>query len=145
MDIDFTSGTEDEKQGLIRNRDGEFLQGFIYRLDEGDALTAELWADGHRQVILESDATNAIELLNLELDESHADFNVLKEVRVLLNRGWSVRIEYVNREANKAADYLAKAGLDALRGFHFISIAPLGLVPILDSDRNITISGHAEC
>ncbi|XP_028781415.1 uncharacterized protein LOC114737630 [Neltuma alba] len=142
-------------RGAMRNSAGNFLRGFIYKLDEGDALSAKLWTclhglkiawdDGHRNVILESGATNVIELLNVEPKVCHADYNVLQEVRTLLSRNWNVRLGYVNRECNKAADFLAKRGLEAMQGFHFVTNVPSELASILNLDcTTVNSNMHVE-
>ena len=52
--------------GLLRRSDDSFVEGFMFHLNQGDSLTAELWAlvlglklawqRGYRKVIVETDA-----------------------------------------------------------------------------------------
>ncbi|XP_028782034.1 TMV resistance protein N-like [Neltuma alba] len=134
--------------GLLRDATGLYIRGFLHRLDDGDALHAELWAclhglklawdGGHRQVILESDSSSVLELISTHPDEHHDDFRLLKEIREMLDRDWEVQLQHVSRMHNRAADFLAKEGLKAISGFHLVVPAPVNLLPILDSDCNNT-------
>ena len=104
--------------GLLRNRDGTFLQGFVAKLHEGDALYAELWACilglelawdmGHRRVEVESDSKHAVELLKRAVREEHQEFETIIAAKHLIDRDWDLHFIHVNRESNQAADFLVK-------------------------------------
>ncbi|CAN1243570.1 hypothetical protein LINPERPRIM_LOCUS5729, partial [Linum perenne] len=41
-------------------------------------------------------------------NRSHRHTNLIKQIHILKNRDWDVTINHICREANNAADYLAK-------------------------------------
>ena len=72
--------------GVIRDHNGYWLEGFIANLGTGQILDAELlgilyglkiaWDDGYREVIVESDSTIAVGLINQsveDLSKSHSE------------------------------------------------------------------------
>ena len=82
--------------GLLRNMNGDFLGGFVAKLDEADELSAELWACmlglelawdlGYRRVQLDSDSKVAVGLLENEINESHHDFELVMATKRLMDR-----------------------------------------------------------
>ncbi|XP_028780528.1 uncharacterized protein LOC114736815 [Neltuma alba] len=121
-------------------------------MDNGDAFTAELWGclhglkvewdEGHRRVILESDASSVIELLSTEPNEDNADYTLLQEIRSLIDRSWEVRLSYAPRACNAAADHLAKFGLGGLLGFHMVYEPHYALAELLAIDCRMTKGNH---
>ena len=82
--------------GLLRNMNGDFLGGFVAKLDEADELSVELWACmlglelawdlGYRRVHLDSDSKVAVGLLENEINESHHDFELVMATKRLMDR-----------------------------------------------------------
>lgn len=82
--------------GVFHDEHSNFLQGFLSKGVEGDSLSAELWGClhglklawdmGYRQIILEYDATEAVELIQRELNDLHEDHNLIAEIHYLLRR-----------------------------------------------------------
>ena len=66
------------------------------------------WDLGLRKIILESDSTCVIDLLENSLDVNHQDYSLLKEIKDLMGRDWEVMLSFVNRASIRAADFLAK-------------------------------------
>ncbi|XP_028773622.1 uncharacterized protein LOC114730681 [Neltuma alba] len=138
--------------GLLRNMRGEFLRGFIFHIGQGDALTAELqaclhglkvaWDEGYRNVILESDATSAIELLSEDPNELHDDYVIIREARALLTREWNVKLSYAPRSCNQAADLLAKLGLGAMPGVYILQNPPQQINRVLDIEWLCADNSH---
>ncbi|CAI0473154.1 unnamed protein product [Linum tenue] len=56
------------------------------------------------------DSTAAIDIALKCLDDDHRHGILARQIQVLLNRDWEVRISHVYREANFAADFLANRG-----------------------------------
>ena len=106
----------------------------MHRLEHGDALSSELWACltglrlswdmGFRKIILESDSTCVIELLTSNLNTSHAEYSLHKEIHDIINRDWEIKITFASRDSNGAVDLLAKWGLNVPHGFHFVTSIP---------------------
>ena len=132
--------------GLIRDSNGKFLKGFIHPLEDGDELTAELWACfiglmtvrtlGVQQVWLETDSTECLDLLQMEQGGNHRDTRIITEVRKLLQMDWRTKLTYIPRSGNSAADFLAKKGLETGLGHHEICEPSTELRVVLCSDCN---------
>ncbi|KAK4275212.1 hypothetical protein QN277_018336 [Acacia crassicarpa] len=130
--------------GILRNDRGELLQGFLFKGDEGDSLTAELWGclhglkiawdSGFRQAVLELDSAEAIALLRNPVCDTHEDRHLIEEVKGMLERDWLIEVQLISRWANAPADHLAKKSLSALPGIHVFSFADRTLERFLDMD-----------
>ena len=125
----------------------EILQvcsGFVANLGSCPITVAEIWAiyyslvlawqKGFRHILLESDSSSAISLIQKESIERHPFASVIKRVQYLLTREWVVHISHIFREANNAADFLANLGYSVQLGVCFYDIAPNGLAPLLMHD-----------
>lgn len=106
--------------GLLRNSQGEWQSGFSTKEEDGDSLLAELlairnglthaWDKGARNIICESDSADAINLVNADGDHSfHMYGALLQDIAQLARRQWHLKFNHVMREANRCADFLAKA------------------------------------
>ena len=133
--------------GLLRDSAGKFLKGFIHPLENGDDLTAEIWACllglkiawslGIRKVWLESDSSECLDLLLIQGGGSHhRDADVIQEVQRLLNMDWSTKLMLIPRSSNSAADFLAKKGLAVGLGHQEIFQPSTELEAILCQDCN---------
>lgn len=105
--------------GLIRDSNGDWKSGFSTIEGPGNALLAEIltvknglthaWVNGARVVLCETDSAEVHSLLTGDNDLSyHAHSGVIGDIRTLIRRDWTISFEHVLREANMAADYLAK-------------------------------------
>ncbi|XP_028765116.1 uncharacterized protein LOC114723126 [Neltuma alba] len=82
--------------GILKDTEGKIVEGFYHRLDKGDAFTAEVWACllglrrawdlGFRDLILMSDSTNALHAIETEPTDTHEDWNVIMEIKGMLQR-----------------------------------------------------------
>ncbi|KAJ8769462.1 hypothetical protein K2173_002952 [Erythroxylum novogranatense] len=114
-------------------------------IGKAGGVQAELWAilDGlsttwnlnFRHLVLECD--NARIVKDFQRCQSSRDSTQLVDrVRELLNRTWTVIIQYVPREANFMADNIAKLADPNRRGVSFLDHCPVFLQALLDADRN---------
>lgn len=136
--------------GLIRDSDGNFIRGFICRLDNGDALSTKLcayihalklaWVLGYFKIELEYDSKEAIDSMQKGCDPTHLEYEVIEEARLLVHRGWETRMRHVLRRIKGAVDRLAKCGLEALLGFHQVLQIPEDLAHIVAKDCKNTSS-----
>ncbi|KAK4285196.1 hypothetical protein QN277_001926 [Acacia crassicarpa] len=131
--------------GVIRDAHGNFLRGFMFKGMEGDSLSAKLWGClhslklawdlGHRQVILEADSAEAIDLMKKVNHDLHADGGLVEEIRCLMERDWRLEVDHINRWANTTADHLTKAGLSSMTGFHVVIVTNGVLDSLLLKDK----------
>ena len=78
-------------------------------------------------MVLESDSSNALSLIQKDSTERHPFASVIKRVRELLRRDYMVQISHIFREANRAVDFLANIGHLIQLGVCFYDFAPNGL------------------
>ncbi|KAK4256278.1 hypothetical protein QN277_009163 [Acacia crassicarpa] len=131
--------------GVVRDTHGNFIKGFLFKGLEGDCLSAKLWGClhglklswdlGYRNVILESDSADVVDLLRREMNDLHADRNIIAEIHSLMRRDWRLDVRLISRWANTAADYLAKAGFSAMAGFHTVVSPDAELYSLLVKDN----------
>ncbi|XP_061371034.1 uncharacterized protein LOC133313656 [Gastrolobium bilobum] len=116
--------------GLIRGRNGDWIDGFSIFLGSCSPLMAELWAVYHglvfawnhnwKQITLESDSSQALSLLTLRGNDTRK-LPLVAKIRVFLQKEWNVQLNGISRKANMCVDWIAKKALDD---------HPLGLSPI---------------
>lgn len=108
--------------GLLRDSKGEWQSGFSSIEGQGDPLLAELlavknglnhaWQERVRVVQCESDSAEVVLLLNDAQQVSfHAHGTVINDIIQLVERDWTVTFHHALREANMAADFLAKKAM----------------------------------
>ncbi|GMI95587.1 hypothetical protein HRI_003228000 [Hibiscus trionum] len=103
--------------GLIRNNYGTWLLGFNRGIRVTDAFQVELWAIheglhlawnlGFEFIKVQFDSAHAISTINAT-DARTSAFPLAQAISALQNRGWVVEFLWINREANHAANALAK-------------------------------------
>ncbi|CAI0418219.1 unnamed protein product [Linum tenue] len=79
------------------------------------------WDLGVRKAVLRSDSKSAVELI-ASATTSSPHFQLVSQVRRLINQEWEVRVEHTYREGNVVADYLASTGYNLLVGVHIVSV-----------------------
>ncbi|KAK4271783.1 hypothetical protein QN277_020424 [Acacia crassicarpa] len=135
----------------MRDASGSLMHGFMFRAGEpADCMLAELWAVlfglkmcwdcGERRVCMESDAEMVVSLINNPIPTSHPDVDVIREIKAMLGRNWEVQLRWIPREANMAADYVAKQAFDAWPGLHQFHTAFADLATILEKDIGDVVS-----
>lgn len=131
--------------GILRDEHGGFLKAFMFKGEEGDSLTSELWGCLHglklawdmgvKNVILEIDSADAVELLRNPVNETHEDYRLVKEVKRVIDREWTVEVRLISRWVNTVADHLAKASLTILPGFQAISFPEMELARLIEDEK----------
>ena len=82
------------------------------------------WNKRFRQIMLEVDSSNAIDLINKEFNPKHPYASVINNVQQLLHSNWMVRV----------ADFLASCGHTVHLGVCFYDFPPTDLGAILRDD-----------
>ncbi|KAF7839972.1 RNA-directed DNA polymerase [Senna tora] len=131
--------------GLIRNVSGKFICGFYCCLDKCSTLQAELWGVlkglevawkiGMRKVQLESDSLGAVNLIKDPPGNAHTSFSLASKIIGLLNRDWEVRVRHVYRDANLAADLMARNCSSTSREIVVVETSPPFIAQALERDR----------
>lgn len=107
--------------GILRDHSGEWLAGFSYSQDGGDALLAELiaihmglelcHARGFTQIVCESDCLEAVNLFPVaNTHVLHAHASIIIQISKAMQRAGSITLTHVWRDQNRCADFLAKEG-----------------------------------
>ncbi|CAH9063024.1 unnamed protein product [Cuscuta europaea] len=117
--------------GLLCDSDGRCLAAYSMNLGFCSITRAEMravvqglhfaWEFGYRMDRVQLDSQVAIQLLMEEGERAHQHSSEVAQFRELLNRNWTVRVEHVYREGNRAADFLASLGHTLPIGVHSIS------------------------
>ncbi|KAG5249134.1 non-LTR retroelement reverse transcriptase [Salix suchowensis] len=133
--------------GVLRDGMGSWIAGFARNNGICSSVTAELWAvyiglqltwdRGYRKVILESDSSVVVGLMNGDKVSMDRNCTLIMKIRDMLDKAWEVRTVHIYREANCVADWLANYGLsrDVIdRQFDVLTDPPSGLYTLLYYD-----------
>ncbi|KAK8658256.1 hypothetical protein V6N13_036466 [Hibiscus sabdariffa] len=91
------------------------------------------WEEGYRQLIVETDCKDAIDLI-YSREGTHASLSLVLHIQALFRRDWCVVIQYVPRSLNSLADGLAKLVVpDSLALVRF-QTPPVSLHTLVDTD-----------
>lgn len=110
--------------GLFRDANGCFLQGFKCSLGVCNAIWAELWGllvglriarqRGYLAVIVEMDSKAVVHMINMHFYENSFLQSILHDIiRFIDMPHWTIHVDHIYREANRAADFLANQGHDS--------------------------------
>ncbi|XP_061359165.1 uncharacterized protein LOC133303296 [Gastrolobium bilobum] len=69
------------------------------------------WSDGKRQIIVESDSSNAIAVLTNSGDAAR-ESHLVTRIRAWLAMDWRVLFQHIYKEVNQCADWLANLALE---------------------------------
>ncbi|XP_061367963.1 uncharacterized protein LOC133310979 [Gastrolobium bilobum] len=129
--------------GLLRDWKGNWICGFTAFIGNCSSLQAELWAifhglnfvwnSGWKNIILESDSSQAIGLLTSSGNDSRK-LPLVTKIRAALNKDWSVLLKHIPRTCNFCADWLAKKALDDPFGVTTFSSPHFELLNLLAAD-----------
>ncbi|KAF7816000.1 hypothetical protein G2W53_029969 [Senna tora] len=130
--------------GVARDASGNFLFSFGHRIGTCDILWAELrgildglellWNKGFRKVVIECDSKVALELVENGTTENHPCSGLVHQIRSLVDRNWDVNLVHAFREANQAADLMAKMSHTLSEGLHVFCYPHKDLGYILAAD-----------
>ncbi|CAN1137163.1 Putative ribonuclease H protein At1g65750, partial [Linum perenne] len=141
----FTHPNRAAAGGLIRDHEGRLISAFAANLGVCSIMRAELrgivegmrlaWDRGIRKLCIQSDSKAAVSILSKVDDLDHRHASLVEQFQALKNRDWEVSIHHIFREANNAADYLAKMGHDLTLGTHVFLYPDSSLLYWLNFDR----------
>ncbi|KAF7806919.1 dentin sialophosphoprotein isoform X1 [Senna tora] len=83
-----------------------------------------------------SDSEVVLELVSNGVVDTHPCSALVQWVRSLIDRHWDAELVHVFREANQAADFMAKLSHSLAEGFHVFDSPHVGLRSILAADLN---------
>ncbi|KAJ1381042.1 Ribonuclease H domain [Sesbania bispinosa] len=130
--------------GIIRDERGVPLGAFVSKLNWCSITFAELWAIIHGLriaaqkkldlIILESDSTTALNLVQRDLARWHPAAPLVEEIHFCAKHFKEVRWKHVFREANQVADSLAKMGYKVSQDFLLLDNIPAHLSHLVLAD-----------
>lgn len=134
--------------GIVRDHTDSYCFAFSCNLGECAVLVAELWAilygvclawaRGFRSISIESDSLLAITLLNKGCPICHPCHALVNQIKHTIGRAHDIRFSHVLREANQAADILAKTGLSLdVKFYIFESMPPFLALPCLADSSGV--------
>lgn len=122
--------------GLVRDKNGKWLWGYTRSLGRCSVLEAELWQildgldllwkHGYRNIVVESNNAAAVRLLMNE-GNTRQGIAVAHRIRSILDRQWTERSRHCFRQANAAADFLAKSVEGNPIGFRWLEKPPVAM------------------
>lgn len=129
---------------VIKDSTGNWIMGFALRLDDMGSLSAKLWSilkglelaweRKYRQLVVESDAREAIDLIKRSRETSHPLDSLIRKTRHLVNREWEVVLSHTYREGNKVANHLALSARNTECGWRLLEGPPEELRCLLQND-----------
>ncbi|CAN1121005.1 Putative ribonuclease H protein At1g65750 [Linum perenne] len=138
--------------GLIRDHEGRLISSFAANLGACSIIRAELrgivegmrlaWDKGVQKLCIQSDSKAAVSILSNVDNLDHRHASLVEKFQALKNRDWEVSINHIFREANNAADYLAKLGHDLALGVNWGAKQQQRSSVIFDLDCTITRRRH---
>lgn len=109
-----------------------------------DVLSTELWSivtelslaweKNCRHVCLETDSKEALEFVVNGCLENHSLLSVAIQVGSLVRREWEVRFQWIYREGNEAANWLAMAATNSAPGLRVLDKPPRRMMNVLQKD-----------
>ncbi|XP_061340875.1 myrcene synthase, chloroplastic-like [Gastrolobium bilobum] len=137
-------GTRLSCGGVIRSCNGDWIAGFSKGLGCGNILMAKLWGiliglewtwvKGYQRVMVETDSMDACELITQGCVDSHPCHLLMLRIREMLEKSWMVRVDHVNRECNRVADWLARQASQVDWSIVWLSEPPEGCLDLLLED-----------
>ncbi|KAM1599401.1 hypothetical protein ACFXTN_021985 [Malus domestica] len=130
--------------GLIRNSEGDWINGFAANLGRETVMEAELWGvlmgltiawdEGCRDVILECDSWDAVISIQKPMLVSHPLYNLILDCKEAIERNWRCEVTHIYREKNASADHMADLGHGLSLGLHVFDSPPTTATNFLASD-----------
>jgi ribonuclease HI len=103
--------------GLIRDSNGQWLKGYVWKIGTCDVLYAEMWGmyeglriarrQGFSQLIVESDSKLLVDMVTRNCKINGAIPVLIRRIRDLIKLPDEVQINHTLREGNRSADWLA--------------------------------------
>ena len=103
--------------GLLKDDKGSWIWGFMGKSNTSDPLHAKLQAlriglqalvdKGCNRVLVETDSSQALHLINGYPDVDHPHLKFILECEDIITRSWLCTVTYISRNANKC-DYMTR-------------------------------------
>ena len=113
--------------GVIRDDKRDFIAGFFFQINNCFRLLAEIramlhglklaWDEGLRQVVIESDSLEVVNMVQNHVGNLDQVSACIGDILKIQEQDQSTQIRHIHKEANKAADMLAKMVFEAAPGF----------------------------
>ena len=97
--------------GVMRNKERNWLKGFVLSKGIGNVLEAELWGmfeglnmawnSRARRVIMEFDSLTTVQLLTKDTNPNHPLFSLIQNCKRIVAADWNYNVVHVFREGNK--------------------------------------------
>jgi ribonuclease HI len=107
--------------GLLRDSDVQWIQGYTRKIGALDALHAEMWGmyagmtlarrQGITQLIVESDFKLLIDMVTWRCNLNGATPILIRRIQENINFDWWILFRHTWREGNRSADWLANHSL----------------------------------
>lgn len=120
--------------GLIRNSNGEWVNGFSINLGVYSVTMAELWGIyqglllaweiGIRDLLIEADSACAVQMIARDCFTVNACYPLICDIKGLMARNWRVAVHHFYRESNYVANLMASHALQLPLGLHIFSFPP---------------------
>ncbi|CAL5413457.1 unnamed protein product [Camellia sinensis] len=130
-------------RGLLRDETGAWICGFYGKLENCTSLEAELWAvykgltiilqKGFHKVIIETDATEVVKLLEEGPGKHHLLRGLVADARIIFT-GCQCTVQHIYREGNLCADAMAKLGAEQPEDILVVNDPPAEIRELLVSD-----------
>ncbi|XP_039037450.1 uncharacterized protein LOC120174759 [Hibiscus syriacus] len=89
------------------------------------------WENGYRHVYLQFDCLEAVPLVN---DDHYANCSLVQSINHIRERQWTIRVEWIPREANRIVDALAHSQIDILAGMYVYTEPLVSILDLLNRD-----------
>ncbi|KAK9006758.1 hypothetical protein V6N11_019092 [Hibiscus sabdariffa] len=149
LNVDASVSMADNKAGIggvLRDEQGNWIFGFARSIGRCSVILAELWAihDGllhtwnlnHRNVILESDYLEAVQIINYK-SKILANSALITSIKKMINKEWRVEVNHIGRDKNRITDRLALRGRDGELSTVSFTQAPRDIASLIEDEGNM--------
>ena len=130
--------------GLLRDEEGNWKGGYWSRTTAGCVTEAELraiaeglefaWKMRPQRIEVETDSLEAYRLINGEVPTPSELLERVRKCRELLRLPWTSKLNWINRQGNAAADFMAKLDFAEEGQEWMVDSQPPGMAPFLLAD-----------
>ncbi|KAE8705846.1 hypothetical protein F3Y22_tig00110415pilonHSYRG00056 [Hibiscus syriacus] len=129
--------------GLIRNMNGDWIIGFNKPVGISTPLQAELWgileglhlalSHNFERLQWQTDSAEALNLVSSPMTNC-SPIALVRSIANLISKQWKIEFILIRREANVAADFLAKTTADTNERAQTYIVTPQEIIPLLQRD-----------
>ncbi|KAA3453419.1 reverse transcriptase [Gossypium australe] len=135
--------------GVVRDRDGNWVLGYTHYLRKCSPLEAELWSildgvfilinRGYKKIKIRSDNLEVVRILSTK-DMADSGSTLIRRVKGLLLSEDQWEIKHIPRENNLTADQMAKIGLHWQNSLRTFEAPPDMVASIFQHDKAFNVS-----